>query len=653
MTEEILCPLVTDYTRQFGLSDATLEKLYAVRHWDHEVHGSLPFTWPTRLRTHETDGTEIKLREYQKQAAHHLIRMPRFICGDSVGLGKTYDTIAAVAYLKDRFPDIKIIVLAGKSLTLQWEAEFKRFSTLEPRVVQDTFSGKKSYEARLAQFETFFHSQKIDVMIAKYSSLIGRREKVEGQFDSEGNPVKAGRERIAKEVKELCKIIKPHKENVILILDECQKFKTVGGSHRNLVMAIQKQCGWVWGLTATVIRNDLTEFYSIASAIGIRPFGYMYDFEEEFCIYFDQYVGNGRTIRALQGYQNIAKFKAGIRPFYLGRSQKQVKEPLPQLTTVYHPVDLNEEQSRLLLEDIPSGAFTLPPSLVKGSDGELYLKDRDPDNNMTMLSVYQLIANHPGLLDTTDLKALYSKKLSPKEECLLDLIDGDYRGEKVIVYTKFKRHIDRLERLTAEGHFTDRKFLRITGNEDEKQRHENKTLFQDPNSGYDLIVINSAGTEGINLQQAAHMILLDLPWSWGDLIQLVGRMIRMASPHSACMLHVIPARGTIDEYTIETLKGKKGVFEQILGESHGAGILDDGKSFNLDSGMEQVGTEEEFRKMLHAHAKSVGMKDFILGDMLTEAQGNDQYKMAFEKGGKKRKGRIKVTDREILDKWGL
>jgi SNF2 family DNA or RNA helicase len=644
------CPLVTEYTRQFGIPNTVLEKLYAVRHWDLESQGPLPFTWPTLLRTHELDGTKISLRHYQLQMVHHLARSNRFIDGDSVGLGKTIQTIAAATYLRDRFPDIKIIVLAGKSMTLQWEAEFKRFSILEPRVVQDTFAGKKSYDARLSQFEAFFYSKKIDVMIAKYSSLIGRREKIEGQFDSDGNPVVQGRERIAKEVKELCKIFKPHKENIILILDECQKFKAISGSHRNLVMAIQKQCSWVWALTATAIRNDLTEFYSIASAIGIRPFGYMRDFEEEFCIYFDQYVGNGRTIRALQGYKNVAKFKAGIRPFYLGRSQKQVKEPLPVLTTLYHPIDLNKEQSKLLLEDIPNGKFILPPSIVI-KDGETYVRERDVSNNMTMLSVYQLVANHPGLLDPTDLKALYTKRLSPKEECLLDMLDGDYRGEKVIVYTKSRRWIDRLDKLTSEGHFTERKFLRITGAENEAKRHENKTLFQDPNSGYDLIVINSAGTEGINLQQAAHMILLDLPWSWGDLIQLVGRMLRMASPHSACTLHVLPAKGSIDEYTIEILKGKKGVFEKILGESHSAGILDDGKDFSLDSGMEQVGTEEEFKKMLYAHARAVGMKDFIEGDMLTAAQMNNDYKMIFEKDKNKRKPRI--SDKELLERWGI
>jgi intein/homing endonuclease len=948
-----------------------------------------------------------------------------YITDDYIPTHNTLDCIAAAAYLKGRFPNIKIIVLATKSTTLQWASEFERFSTLRPYVMQDTFGKKSSYPARFDQLHTFFHSKKIDVMICKYSSMIGKRKKIEGRFDSEGNPVKQGRERIASEVREFCKIIKPYKENVILILDECQKFKaqpltskvltpegwkfmgelqlgdkvvdpdggwgkvselhpiheaevfqlttddgckaqaadkhlwlvtdennrqrntdrilttqnliteivrrkilkrplsipvtkpvnftpkrkrlpispyvlgvllgdgsiaydgvgftnedleivehcktllpaslkiiqdnydlifwrvvqkkvhfgktlvrwagrkdgskkpswrtheyaywlrrfglrgkrahekyipldylrasipqriellrglldtdgsisdtgqiilnttskalaentlelvrslggvarihgpyegsytknerkittrnfwrislftpinpfrlsrkaekwekqrklkrssqmsarakrivtidtlgrnlvrcitvttkrglyitddylvthnSVGGSHRYLVQALQKQCGWVWALTATVIKNDLSEFYSIASAIGIRPFGYMRDFEEEFCIFYDQYIGGGRSIKTLKGYQNVAKFKAGIRPFFYGRSQAQVKEPLPKLTTIYHRVDLNDEQAKLLLTDIPQGKFVLPPTFVE-HNGEMYLRERDVNNNMTMLSVYQLVANHPGLLDRSNIKDFYSKKLSPKEECLLDMLDGDYRGEKIIVYTKYRSWIDRLEKITKDGHFTDRKFLRITGNENEQERHEAKLKFQDPNSGYDLIVINAAGMEGINLQQAAHMILLDAPWSWGDLIQLVGRMIRMASPHSACTLHVLTAKGTIDEYTIETLKGKKGVFESILGESHSAGILDDGLGYDIASGMEAVGTEEEFKSMLTAHIKSVGMSDFLEGELLIQAREDDQYKMVFEKGGRKRKE--KVSDKDLLDRWGI
>jgi SNF2 family DNA or RNA helicase len=478
----------------------------------------------------------------------------------------------------------------------------------------------------------------------------GTRKAVEGKFDDDGNPVD-GVEKLSEEIKTFTKIIKQHRGKVILTLDECHRFKSAWTQTRNLVFKISRWPERVWALTATVIKNRLDEFYSIATAIGIRPLGYMGDFHEEYCLWREQYIGNGRTKRMINGYQNIPAFIQQMRPFFLGRSQRQVKEPLPKLSTTYHPIDLDARQSKILTDELPNGTIILPPAVFKIA-GEWRERERDPDNLMTQLSIQQLVTNHWCLIDPLNEKEFHTKALSPKEECLLDMLDGDYRGEKVVVYTKYKRWIDRLQWLTENGHFTNRKFLRITGNENEKQRNDNKRKFQDPESKYDLIVINAAGLEGINLQQAAHMILLDAPWSWGDLIQLVGRMVRMASPHSACTLHVMVAKGTIDEYAIETLKGKKGIFEKILGESHSAGILDSGEDFNLDSGMDSAGTEEEFKSLLRAHVKKLGLRVFLSGDQIERAQSDADYKMTFEKGSRKRGNKRKYElDKEM--KWFL
>lgn len=661
MSEELeQCPLVTPYTDSAGLSPAMLEKLFLLRHWDVEVQGPVPFKWPELLRSNifdlsrQADSEPLILREYQKVMTHHLCRMPRFICGDAVGLGKTLDAIAAACWLKERFDNAKVVVVTTKSTTYQWEEEVMRYSRLRPYVMRDSYRGHTSSDARYSQMMQFLEGKKKDVMIAKYSSMIGIRKEIEAEFDADGYPTAGDkREHLSEEVRTFSRIFKQHRENIILVFDECHKFKTMHSSTRNLVFNLSKYAGRVWALTATVIKNGLEEFYNIATGIRIEPVGLIGDFREEFCIYHEQWTGRGGNKKILDGYKNVAHFKKQMRPFFLGRSQKQVGEPLPELTTIYHPIELDARQTQILTDELPNGTIVLPPSIVKVA-GEIYEKERDPDNIMTQLSVQQLVTNHWCLLDKTS-PDYHTKTLSPKEEALLDMLDGDYRGEKVIVYTKYRTWIDRLEWLTENKHFTERKFLRITGAENEKQRNENKKLFQDPNSGYDLIVINAAGMEGINLQQAAHMILLDAPWSWGDLIQLVGRMVRMASPHSACTLHVMVARGTIDEYTIDTLKGKKGVFEKILGESHSAGILDDKDFLDMESGMEHCGTEEEFKELLRAHVKTSSMRSFLIGDLITDAKGNTDYKMSFEKKGSKKHRRTKKdttkSDEALESRW--
>jgi SNF2 family DNA or RNA helicase len=665
MSEEpVQCPLVTPYTIHKGIDSVTLERLYQVRKWDIErdeagvIHNPIPFKWPKLLRKtiwdidNECDsGVTLELRQYQIQMIHHLIRMDKFINGDAVGLGKTLDVVAAVAWLKERNPDAKVVIVTTKSTTYQWRDEFLRFSHIRPFVMKDKYQGLTSSDARQAQMEKFLKGNRKDVIIVKYDSIRGTRKKTTEKFDTDGTPIKGGKEMDSGDVKFFTKIFKEHKDNLILVFDECHRFKGTQTAVRNLVFSIARSAGKVWGLTATVMKNSLNEFYAVATALGICPFGFMPDFVEEFCIMRPQYIGGGRKKMVLVGYQNISKFKAGIRPFFLGRSQRQVKEPLPQLTTVYHPLDLTDQQIDLL-DDIKTGVFILPPALIKDKDGDLHEMERDPDNLMTQLSVQQLVANHPALLDPSDLKAFYTTKLSPKEEALLDMLDGDLSGEKVIVFTKYKMWIDRLEKITKSGDFTTRKFLRITGNENEKQRNDNKRLFQG-SADHDLIVINAAGIEGINLQQAAHMVLLDVPWSWGDLIQLVGRMVRMASPHSACTLHVLVAKGTIDEYAIETLKGKKSVFEKILGESHSAGILDDKNLIlDLESGMEAGNSDDEYRALLKAHVKKVAMKTFLEGEQIDKARGNEDYQMIFQKDSKKTGTRKKKSLPEIDSKWG-
>ncbi len=606
--------------------------------------------WKPQLLAKAIDKIEPNGKLVEMQCIRVSTKRHLYITDDYIVTHNTICAITASAYLLNKKPGMKVIILGTKSTTYQWKSEYENFSTLNAEVLQDKYEGKKGSDARLAQIEDFLKSDDQDVLIAKYTSLIGRRRVLEGEFDAEGNPISEGqREEVSPEVLALVGILKKYGSNVILILDECQKFKSTTSQIRKMLLKIQPHIAIIWAMTATIIQNSLEEFYSISVAIGIRPLGNMKQFRENHCIYKMVHVGRGINKPQLVGYKNVKTFKLEMRPFYYGRSQAQVKEPLPKLSTTYHPVDLDKTQVKLL-DDIKSKKFVLPPIVKKNANGEVYEKERDPDNMMTMLAVTQMIANNYNLLYKDEKDKFLSKALSPKEEMLQDLLEGELAGEKVIVFTKFRSWIDRFEGLCKAGHFTDRKFLRITGAESEKEREENKQKFQNDPS-HDLLFINTAAAEGVNLQQAAHMILLDVPWSWGVLIQLVGRMVRMASPHSACTLHVLPAKGTIDEYAIDTLKGKGELFETILGESYSAGLLNDANDLDLASGMDKMNDDAEFLKLLKAHVKVVKMGAFIDGTQIKEAQRDSDYVMAFEEKAKKpAKKRVSISDADF-SKW--
>lgn len=316
-------------------------------------------------------------------------------------------------------------------------------------------------------------------------------------------------------------------------------------------------------------------------------------------------------------------------PFYLSRKTRRWA-PSPSVNTIVSIEPVGEKVCQCL---------------HLTSKRHLYITDDYIVTHNTMLSVMQLVANSSALLDRSDKKAFLSKSLSAKEEILLDLLDGDLQGEHVLCFTKYRSWIDRLEYLTTNRAFTNRKFLRITGAETGKQRENNRLLFQD-HPDYNFLMLNGAGIEGSNLQQAAHLICLDLPWSWGDFIQLVGRMVRMASPHSACTLHILFTLGTVDEYVIEVQKSKKGVFERILGNAGTAGILEEDLSQDLDilaTGLEDE-SDDDFRDMLKAHAKTLKLRDYTSGVMLAKQVGGLRD---YDPLAKKRK----VTEEELDLKW--
>jgi SNF2 family DNA or RNA helicase len=535
---------------------------------------------------------------------------------------------------------MKVIIMTTTSTSYQWESEIQRFSDLKPWVLKDAYkfvgTGKQvsGHPARLAQLQKFLDHPRLNVLICRYSQWLGQRQ-VAATTDKgmdQRTLIEDGKELLSREMLDFKDAVGgDSKDRLAMILDETHKIKTKGASGRNFIVAVHPKFSKVIAMTATPIKNRLDEFYSIASAIGIAPLLSLNNFIEKACIVERKWVRGGQApVTKITGYrpEAVKKFRVAIRPWYWGRTQYQVKEPMPKLSTVMHPVDLDKATLKLLLDDIPSGAYVLPPA-CKLVAGELVFTERDPSNLMTALSVNQLCANSTALLDKGNPKVFFSSKLSPKEEMLLDLLDGDLEGESVIIFTKYRSWIDRLEHLTTGKHFTIRQFLRITGAEGPKTREINRRKFQDQPDTYNLITINTAGIEGINLQRAAHMICLDIPWSWGDLIQLVGRMVRMASPNAACVLHILYACGTVDEYVLEVQRGKKGLFERILGTSSTCGLLDDGE-INIDEalkGLEGEGSDDRFMDLLHAHARAIGLRPYAFGDILAQESAGMRSKL--------------------------
>jgi len=190
-----------------------------------------------------------------------------------------------------------------------------------------------------------------------------------------------------------------------------------------------------------------------------------------------------------------------------------------------------------------------------------------------------------------------------KEQAMLNLLTEEFDGEKVIVYTRFASLVPRLQELCTKAKI---KSTAITGQvkDTEKNPARQKAMkaFQDPKSKTRVIFITDAGSESINLQAASAMIFFDAPWSWGNYVQLLGRPIRIGSPHQHVVAIQLVAerpretkkdRKSIDHYTLAMLQKKKGLVDKVLGESAvGALDFDSGMSFTKELVLSLQGSDK-------------------------------------------------------------
>ncbi len=348
----------------------------------------------------------------------------------------------------------------------------------------------------------------------------------------------------------------------MLVMDEAHKVKNYRSQVHEKVRAVSLECERIIGMTATPVKNRLMEFFGLFRIVEPKLFPKVTAFQNEYCVTKLQRVGGGRQVPIVVGYKNLDRFVEKIEPYYLSRKKHEVAKELPELISIEIPCELSQVQDDL---------YDMAEAGVGSSDME-----NDGENGAEILSSLTMCAqavNAPQLILDDEGKPFDGS--SSKIDALLDLLENDAADEKVIIFSRFEKMISLLEARLKEAGI---KNVRITGKESNpKVRQTNRELFQDPNSGVNVIMITMAGSESLNLQAAEHFVFVDLPWSFGDYDQLIGRMIRIGSAHKTVVAHHmlgvrLSGEKTIDHHVLKALREKKKLADKVAGNSLVGGL---------------------------------------------------------------------------------
>lgn len=508
--------------------NATVEKLKSLR-----TRTDLKLRPTPLLKQTFTDfsGNErdLTIRYYQVQGVLHLVFMPRFLLGDDTGLGKTLQAIAALCYLWEKNPNLKAMVLTTKSATKQWAKEFGKFT----RGVRVIVSAGSKVQRAMAYEAWRKPSSTPTVLIAGYRSVVNDITQLQND---------AG---------------------YVLICDEATAFKNPKTQVHQVVRHMASQASRAWGLTATLIKNHLMEGYGIYKVLVPDLFGNVNSFMYYFCIVEQMIVGRGRRVPKIVGYppDKVVEFREAISPYYLGRPKHVVAAELPTLTREVVEVGLSDDQTAKYKEAMADLKTRGTSTLIVGEARKDGTEEVKEVTKLTVLIYWQEIVDHLGLLECDGD--------SGKLDTLIEMLtEGDLEDEKVIVFTRFKKMVDILMPALKAAKI---KAVRVTGDENETQRQAAQDAFQNPNDDTRVICITNAGSEAINLQAAKAIIFYDSPWSAGDYLQILGRMIRIGSEHDNVLaIHLVattPNGGmTIDHRVMSVIESKMKLIEAVLGQ---------------------------------------------------------------------------------------
>ena len=131
-------------------------------------------------------------------------------------------------------------------------------------------------------------------------------------------------------------------------------------------------------------------------------------------------------------------------------------------------------------------------------------------------------------------------------ERLLKLIKQSLRNgnewieqERLVIFTEYKTTLDYLERRLKQTFKKYPQAIRVLyGGLPDQEREDIKQAFNDPDDPIRILVATDAASEGLNLQETAHLILhYDIPWNPARLDQRNGRLDRHGQARDVIVFH--------------------------------------------------------------------------------------------------------------------
>lgn len=328
----------------------------------------------------------------------------------------------------------------------------------------------------------------------------------------------------------------------MLIMDEVQRLKNW---NTQISMAARKiSADYAVVLSGTPLENKLDELYSIVEFVDNFRLAPYYLFREH-------HVDTDETGQVL-GYKNLNEIRQKLADVLIRRRKQDVKLQMPARQDKNLFVPMTKEQ-KAMHED---WAYQVARLVYKWRQYH-FLSDKDRKRLLLFLSQMRMVCDSTYILDQ---KTRHDTKVEECINLISDIVSTD--GEKVVVFSQWER-MTRL--IAAELKELGIGFEYLHGGVPSAKRKDLVDNFMQK-SDCRVFLTTDAGSTGLNLQAAATLINIDLPWNPAVLEQRIGRIYRWGQQRNIQVINLVTPH-SIEQEMLGKLRFKTSMFE---------GALDDG-----------------------------------------------------------------------------
>ncbi len=314
-----------------------------------------------------------------------------------------------------------------------------------------------------------------------------------------------------------------------IICDEAQNVKSHSSQRSRALRAMQSD--FRLAMTGTPVENSLEELWSIMDFVQPGDLGSLREFRQ---VYVE-----------MNDFDGLLK---AIKPYYLRRTKSEVLDDRLPKKYMKDPIyieasGLQKEISQSMLQTKEIGQIAI----------------------LNMLMKLRQLYGHPGVI-IKDYETLPHERV-PKVSELLKIIDRvQVKGEKVLIFTEFKRIHSILKRIFMQRYGVSVPVI----NGDTKNRQLAVQHFSNtPGFGIMLLSPKAAGV-GLTITSANHVVHYTRWWNPAVENQATDRAYRIGQEKDVYVYQLITRdsqnfpQGTVEELMHELLESKRELAENVI-----------------------------------------------------------------------------------------